>query len=393
MKYDFPIIRTVDDVLPSIEGRKEFVVKEKEHDGVKYLVANYNVEMPDSFPPLKVAGGSKKMREARSHMHKMRREVRGLIFNKNGELISRPLHKFFNINQKDETLVRNLDFSIPNVLMDKLDGSMVRPFIVDGMFFLGTKMGFTDISMQSMEWLDLQDSIKKDWMVKIVEDGYTPIFEWISPENNIVLHYDTPELILLNVRNNLNGTYHPELMEGAPFKLAETYGALNGDVEEYLETVHNLKGKEGHVICFDGVPMLKAKADEYLKIHKIKDNLSHDRHIVLKILSGGLDDVYPVLDKITYDRVKTFEQKFWKAWGEKLEELRLLVKVAYEVYDGDRKAIALKMVPTLKNKSDSQFIFSALDGKELVDVLDQHIIKMSGSHTKYDEHLKEWLGI
>lgn len=58
MNYEFPVIRTIQDVLPHIEGRDEFVVAER--DG--YTVINYAVAMEDTFPPVKVAGGSAKIK-------------------------------------------------------------------------------------------------------------------------------------------------------------------------------------------------------------------------------------------------------------------------------------------------------------------------------------------
>jgi hypothetical protein len=45
MNYAFPIIRHLDDVLPHIEGREEFIVAEREG----YTVVNYVVAMADTF--------------------------------------------------------------------------------------------------------------------------------------------------------------------------------------------------------------------------------------------------------------------------------------------------------------------------------------------------------
>ena len=45
MNYSFPEIRTIDDVLPHIEGRKEFVVAEREG----YTVINYAVAMAEIY--------------------------------------------------------------------------------------------------------------------------------------------------------------------------------------------------------------------------------------------------------------------------------------------------------------------------------------------------------
>jgi RNA ligase len=45
MNYQFPEIRHLNDVLPHIEGRDEFIVAEREG----YSVVNYVVAMADTF--------------------------------------------------------------------------------------------------------------------------------------------------------------------------------------------------------------------------------------------------------------------------------------------------------------------------------------------------------
>ena len=82
MNYEFSTIRTIDDVLPHIEGREEFIVAEREG----YKVINYVVAMADTFDmtgPSDLGGA-------------IRRECRGLKFAPNGEIAARPFFKFFN---------------------------------------------------------------------------------------------------------------------------------------------------------------------------------------------------------------------------------------------------------------------------------------------------------
>ena len=45
MRYKFPQIRTIDDVLPHIKDRPEFIVAEREFG----TVINYMVSMADTF--------------------------------------------------------------------------------------------------------------------------------------------------------------------------------------------------------------------------------------------------------------------------------------------------------------------------------------------------------
>jgi RNA ligase len=62
----------------------------------------------------------------------IRRECRGLVFDKNGWILARRFHKFFNLNEREETLARNVDFSKPHSVLAKIDGSMISPVIING---------------------------------------------------------------------------------------------------------------------------------------------------------------------------------------------------------------------------------------------------------------------
>ena len=64
---------------------------------------------------------------------KIRRECRGLIFHaETGKLLSRRFHKFFNVNELDETDAEVIDLSKPYVLLEKLDGSFIAPYFTNG---------------------------------------------------------------------------------------------------------------------------------------------------------------------------------------------------------------------------------------------------------------------
>jgi len=125
MNYEFPHITNISDVLPAIEGRDEFVVAVKEG----YTVINYNVMMADTFDC------------------NIRRECRGIIFDTvTGEIIRRPFHKFFNVNEREETQDHVFDLCRSYTILEKLDGSMIAPFIVNGEMIWGTKMGATEVA-------------------------------------------------------------------------------------------------------------------------------------------------------------------------------------------------------------------------------------------------------
>jgi RNA ligase len=192
MNYKFPEIHHIDDVLPHIKNREEFVVAEREFG----FVINYMVSMPDTFDmsgPDDLAGA-------------IRRECRGIKFYPDGNLAARVFHKWFNIGEREETQSHLIDLSMSHFIEEKRDGSMLHPMMVNGHIRWMTKMGITEVSEKAEQFINKYKKYN-DFAKWCVEKQYTPIFEYTSPNNRIVISYDQDELILLAVRENISGNY------------------------------------------------------------------------------------------------------------------------------------------------------------------------------------------
>ena len=198
MNYAFPIIEHLDDVRPAIAGRDEFIIAERDWG----YVVNYMVAMADTFPEVKTSGGSAKMREEANRHKAIRRECRGLLFDKDGKIMARRLHKFFNINERDETQFSEIDWNQPHVILEKLDGSMVTPVVTDSGIRWGTKMGITDVSMGAEEFVARNPHYAK-FAADMIKQGLTPIFEWCSRKQRIVVDYPEDRLVLIAIRRNV----------------------------------------------------------------------------------------------------------------------------------------------------------------------------------------------
>lgn len=373
MHYKFPEIRTLDDVLPHIEGRSEFIVAEREFG----TVVNYVVAMADTFD----MAGPDDLGAA------IRRECRGLIFGLDGKIMSRPYHKFFNVNEREETQVHMIDMTKPHVIMEKMDGSMIRPLRMNGMIRLATKMGVTDIAIESERLLDAN---QYDWLEYMMDDGLTPIFEYIAPTNKIVIDYSEPKLILTAVRNTITGTYIKNIQFGAPFEVVPQYGSVDGGLSEYIARAREMQGREGDIIRFADGHMLKIKNDWYVRIHKTKDLIRTDRNIADIIVNEQLDDVLPLLDENDYQIVCAYEKRFDDAIHNVLGRLEGLVTLARVLHGGVKKDVAINFIPNLINKEDASFIFSALDGKELRPLVIKKIKDSVGNGPKYESMMK-WM--
>lgn len=303
--YNFPKIETIDDVKWAIADCAEIIIAEREG----FDVVNYIVSTDTTFPI--VSGTETEMLQAA-----IRRECRGLIFDKTGKLISRPFHKFFNVSEKEETQLLHLDLSKPHHILQKLDGSMIRPLYINDKWRLATKMGVTDVALQAEEFVkDKPNYIQ--FFLTCREQNLTPIFEWTSRKQRIVIDYPQDNLILTALRGINGGKY---IEYGGLQSIAKAYHIPV--VQEYAGTVDNmqhlldhtaaLEGEEGYVIRFHDGMMVKIKGSWYVQIHKAKDMINREKNIVSLILDEKVDDVKPFLLQEDLNRLNKYEHDFWK---------------------------------------------------------------------------------
>ncbi len=269
--YTFPEIETLDDILPAIKDRKEFSVFDKGD----YTVVKYNVAFEDTF------------KGENAHL---KREARGLVFDKKGKLISRPYHKFFNVNELEETQYHKLPWNAPHIILDKVDGSMVRPLLLPDTngVRLATKAGITNVALKAEEYLYGEMEPKyASWLYTKAVQGFTPILEWWHPENAIVVNYgDKPFFVLTAMRETVTGKYVPLDQIDTPFD------KVNVVDWEYLD---RNQGIEGVVVRWHNGHMVKVKTEWYVRLHKLKDKFDNDFALWQTFVNGELDDILAML--------------------------------------------------------------------------------------------------
>jgi len=244
----------------------------------------------------------------------IRRECRGIIFDTvTGDIIRRPFHKFFNVNEREETQDNVVDLSQSHAILEKLDGSMIAPFVVNDQLIWGTKMGATEVAEPVEDFVLLNENYSQ-FARFIIRRGYTPIFEWCSRKQRIVLDYKEDQLILTAIRDLTTGRYMSlDLVTNtADLYFIPTVRAFEpqSDMKSFIEYVRLLEDREGFVVRFDDGHMLKLKCDWYVQIHKAKEKILQDRNIVELILDGKLDDVKAHLPQEDRDRLTRFEIQF-----------------------------------------------------------------------------------
>lgn len=376
MRYEFPVIKHINDVLPAIAGRDEFIVVQK--DG--YQVVNYAVMMEDSFPVVDSVEAA------------MRRECRGLVFDLDGNIINRRFHKFFNVNERDETRFENVDLSKPHVILDKLDGSMVSPCYVKGHMRWMTKMGITDTSMEAEAFVAANPKYA-EFAARMMEQGCTPIFEWCSNKNRIVLAYPEDQLILTAIRHNETGKYVPYELDARNGWDIPVVKSFAYDSANIIDVVREQEGIEGVVIRFADGHMLKVKADWYVLRHKSKDAITREKNVLDYVVNEKVDDVLPFLQAEDQARLMKFQTEFWhgvnnmaafyEGYCEQLSRLGM-----------DRKEWAVKVMPERKQVDPHMptIVFGWYDGRDVKETLLNVIRKNTSTQARINENRYLWGG-
>ena len=378
----FPIITELDDVLAAVDGREEFAVSRKPADD--YIVVDYIYQEPDTFEP--------------THDGLIRRECRGLIFDHNERLISRPFHKFFNVGEKEWTLPHRIDVSEPHVIQEKMDGSMVRPFYLNGEVRFGTRAGLTDVATRAERiFYDQPESNVErltrqlNWIRYWLDAGYTPIFEFISPKNRIVVQYESTRLVLLALRHNRTGTYITSPVR-YPGPVVPTHEGTAERVDSYIRRLADVVGREGDVLIFLDGTRYKMKTKWYLQLHRLHYEIGHDHLIITRHLAGTLDDVIGMLNDVDRLSIKSVVKQFNRLYQAKLNHiLRACRELSdwVDAHNATRRDVALEFVPRY-SKRDARFFYFALDGRDIRLCYRDDVLKNLISRKRYDA-LTAWM--
>lgn len=307
MDYTFPVITHIDQVLEAIEGSTEFIVA----DRGDHTIIDYAVVLADTFPPIKSAGGSAKQRAEREERNKIRRECRGIIFDTAGNLIRRPYHKFFNLSERPETSQMAVDISKPHKIYEKLDGSMVAPYVINGRLIWGTKMGDTDIAAMVAEFVSEKHI---EFALALIGAGFTPIFEFCSQKNRVVIDHPEDRLVLTAIRDMKTGNYINQGLYDVIQEIDTVKELIDFEmnISAIAHAVANFADEEGVVLRFEDGHMVKIKSDWYLRLHKIKDRMPFERNVVDMILHKEVDDIIGALDEGSRHRLEAFQRSLYE---------------------------------------------------------------------------------
>lgn len=180
-----------------------------------------------------------------------------------------------------------------------------------------------------------------------------------------------------------------ELIREYDIPVVETHGTFES-ATALLEFTRPLVGVEGFVVSWPNGHKVKVKAEQYLRIHKVKNLIRTERYIAALILNEELDDVLPLLDEKDHEKVRDYGHQLKIAIDVVVSRIDGLVMLARTLHGGDRKEIALNFIPNLRFKEDARFIFGALDGRDVREEVLKKLRVDVGNTNKYEES-KRWL--
>lgn len=392
MRYKFPIIQTIDDVLPHLDDN--FHVTKK--DG--YTVVGYHNSSIEVFPEVTstILGADTSSGLATTWEYSrpaaIRRECRGLIFGEDGKLISRRLHKFFNMGERLETLEGNLEEKDQLVAYEKLDGSMITPLFLKTGLRWASKGGVTDVSMQAETWVVSHLHYERFARFCNLWDT-TPIFEWCSRKQKIVVDHPEDRLVLLAIRKTETGAY---VSYNEMYKWANDYGVevvkqVIGSWHEVREALKDNTTDEGVVLTYPDGHRVKVKTDWYVKLHRVKDECSRERDVLNLILMEKLDDIKPLLTPEDLDRVDNFQISIERSIKTTTNYLEIVWESVKEMTKKDFACSEDgKHVQDVVHKS---ILFKMFDNPEakIKDLVLDKVRRIANTRHDYEKRIREFL--
>jgi RNA ligase len=246
---------------------------------------------------------------------------------------------------------------------------MLTPLFVKGGVRWCTKMGLTQVAGPVDEFTRGNHAILSFVTNALLAD-MTPIFEWCSRKQRIVIDYPEDRLVLTAMRVNDTGRYvdYKTLVKFAADYGIEVVRALPGNAENirvFMDEAMDLEGSEGYIIRFDNGHMLKVKGLWYCQLHNTLDQLRFEKDVIRLILGDKLDDAKPFLPPDLVRCADNFAQDLFKAIASQGERLYWIAQVAHDNFNGSKKRFAQETVNGDKtNAPYAALLFSIWDRLE-----------------------------
>jgi T4 RnlA family RNA ligase len=242
----------------------------------------------------------------------------------NVKLVSLPPEKFFNY---EEGGVDHTKGTLGDKMV-KMDGSLISTYIHNDQLYLKSKGSlFSSQALDAMKFLDKDENaqLKKE-LEKLAKSGFTVNLEYTSPENRVVIPYQTEELTVLSARRHEDGrnffaTKLIELLDknhmNATIAEMVHHESLHGKQIDQLKFVDDVRAEqegEGYVVEIvlpDGSSYLsKIKNIRYIALHHTKDSVNSAKHLFEAVIEEATDDLRSMFadDQYVLNKVEEMER-------------------------------------------------------------------------------------
>ena len=332
-------------------------------------------------------------------------EMRGLtfVFNSDGSLFKRYLllHKFFNLNQVEETQYSLIkDYRIKSIY-NKEDGS-VASFIrlPNSRVIAKSKMSFE--SDQAVGMMRLYNSNKelRDFVNWSLNNDLIAVFEYVSPQNRIVLKYSNEELILLRLRDNKTGKYLDLSDYSDKIGSIKVAPSEVGTLDQLIDLSHSVEDKEGWIVEFTNGLFIKIKTSWYCSLHGLLTNDLYREHILVNyILDEKIDDILgqiPEEEKEAHERIDKIISVVKHSVTEKVDDILKSYDLFLEGgvdrdWEGELRLQLMRKTFALKYRKDKNFgyVMSLSKGKDVYDLAKDWVSDQNRKLLLSREFLKE----
>lgn len=338
-------------------------------------------------------------------------EMRGLtfVFNKDGSLFKRYLllEKFFNLNQVPDSMYSVVKNYKIKFISNKEDGSVATFVKLPNGKVLGkSKMGFDNDQAIGINRIYKNNPEVKSFVDWCLNSDIVAVFEYVSPDNRIVLRYPGQELILLRLRDNKTGKHidiRNHLDRVGSIRIAPFEDDVK-DLDHLIELTATQVDKEGSIVtCEDEFGrdfLFKIKTPWYMSLHGLlTDDIYKENVIIEYILDDKIDDILgqlPEDEREAHERINKIILIVKKAINDKISE----IEKAYEQFVNSRMT---KKDYALKNRVGNpnfHFVMNMIKADNLVKLSKEEILHIYDNMEDYERALrrcdpyemaKEWL--
>lgn len=301
----------------------QIFVKKLKNDKIKYKKKIIDDIVMFNHPTLKGKDQDLNFTGLDGKISKTALKLRGETFHlKTGKLLGGCMPKYFNVGENScwstESFQERLRTQKYEIL-EKVDGSMIIPFIIDGKIHFKTrsakfKYDATEKEIEGIMYI----------MSKI---GH-PIFEFIHKKKKIVVEYSSSipnidtkgVLVLLGIRKPDDSfVLYDELLNFEKyFQIVKRYESF-GDLSK-------MKNFEGYIVRFEDGMGYKLKTDWYVRHHIYTANIVDVREKIRRVIKGNAIEKFR--DDFDEKLIKEVEEEMEKN-EEKIKFLEKLIPVHF----------------------------------------------------------------